>query len=166
MAVDLLQRHLQTLVADPEQWQTLIADDIVWELAYAPALGHPARLSGRGEVMRHVAWFLGAVENFRFFDARYYAFADPHGAAVEVRAEGLIKSTGRIYRQVYVLFLHAAGGKIVSCVSISIPCARPRRWTRRFSASTRDGEWRRRRPLTRSRTEPSPNQTLHLTGSA
>jgi len=84
-AVDLLQRHLQTLVADPEQWQTLIADDIVWELAYAPALGHPARLSGRGEVMRHVAWFLGAVENFRFFDLRLYAFADPQGAAAEVR---------------------------------------------------------------------------------
>ena len=62
MAVELLQRHLQTLVADPEQWQTLIADDIVWELAYAPALGHPARLSGRREVMRHVAWLLGAVE--------------------------------------------------------------------------------------------------------
>ena len=57
MAVDLLRRHLQTLVADPGQWQTLIADDMVWELAYAPALGHPARLSGRGEVMRHVAWF-------------------------------------------------------------------------------------------------------------
>ena len=63
--------------------------------------------------MRHVAWFLGAVEDFSFFDARYYAFADPHGAAVEVRAEGLIKSTGRIYRQDYVLFLRAAGGKIV-----------------------------------------------------
>ncbi len=63
--------------------------------------------------MRHVAWFLGAVENFRFFDARYYAFTDPQGAAVEVRPEGLIKSTGRIYRQDYVLFLRAAGGKIV-----------------------------------------------------
>ncbi len=112
-AVDLLQRHLQTLVADPEQWQTLIADDIVWELAYAPALGHPARLSGREEVMRHVAWFLGAVEDFRFFDLRLYAFADPQGAAAEVRAEGLIKPTGRIYRQDYVLFLRAAGGKIV-----------------------------------------------------
>ena len=112
-AVDLLQRHLQTLVADPEQWQTLIADDIVWELAYAPALGHPARLSGRGEVMRHRAWFLGAVENFRFFDLRLYAFADPQGAAAEVKAEGLIKPTGRIYRQDYVLFLRAAGGKIV-----------------------------------------------------
>ena len=113
LAVDLLHRHLQTLVADPEQWPALIADDIVWELAYAPALGHPARLSGREEVMRHVAWFLGAVRNFRFFDTRYYVFADPQGAAVEVRAEGLITSTGRIYRQDYVLFLRAARGKIV-----------------------------------------------------
>ena len=25
---------------------------------YAPSLGHPARLSGREEVMRHVTWFL------------------------------------------------------------------------------------------------------------
>jgi uncharacterized protein len=112
-AVDLLQRHLQTLVGDPAQWQTLIADDIVWELAYAPAIGHPARLSGREEVMRHVGWFLGAVENFRFFDAQLYAFADPQGAAAEVKAEGLIKQTARIYRQDYVLFLRAAAGRIV-----------------------------------------------------
>jgi uncharacterized protein len=112
-AIDLLQRHFQTLVHDPEQWQTLIADDIVWELAYAPAIGHPARLSGRAEVMRHVAWFRGAVENFRFFDIRLYAFTDSQGAAAEVKAEGLVKPTGRSYGQDYVLFLRAAGGKIV-----------------------------------------------------
>ena len=112
-ASDLLERHLQTLVRDPEQWQTLIADDIVWELAYAPAIGHPARLTGREEVMRHVTWFRGAVESFRFFDVRLYAFADPQGAAAEVKAEGLIKPTGRMYHQDYVLFLRAAGGKIV-----------------------------------------------------
>jgi ketosteroid isomerase-like protein len=112
-ASDLLERHLQTLVGDPEQWQTLIADDIVWELAYAPSIGHPARLTGRGEVMRHVTWFLGAVENFRFFDVRLYAFADPQGAAAEVKAEGLIKPTGRMYHQDYVVFLRTAGGKIV-----------------------------------------------------
>jgi ketosteroid isomerase-like protein len=111
-AHDLLQRHIQTLVGDHEQWQTLIADDIVWELAYAPAIGHPARLSGRAEVLRHVTWFLGAVENFRFFDVRVYAFANPEGAAAEVKAEGLIKSTGRTYRQDYVVFLRAAGDKI------------------------------------------------------
>ena len=63
IATDLLQRHFQTLVDDNAQWQTLIADDILWELAYAPALGHPARLLGRVEAVRHVSWFLGAVKN-------------------------------------------------------------------------------------------------------
>jgi ketosteroid isomerase-like protein len=112
IASDLLQQHIQTLVDDNAQWQTLIADDMVWELAYAPALGHPARLSGREAVVGHARWFLGAVEHFRFFDLRVYAFADPEGAVAEVKAEGLIKSTGRTYRQEYVLFLRAAGGKI------------------------------------------------------
>jgi ketosteroid isomerase-like protein len=112
IASDLLQRHLQTLVEDHVQWQTLIADDLVWELAYAPAIGHPARLSGREEVVRHVTWFLGAVEHFRFFDLKVYPFADPEGAVAEVKAEGLIKPTGRIYRQEYVLFLRTAGDKI------------------------------------------------------
>ena len=112
VASDLVQRHFQSLVNDNTQWQTLIADDILWELAYAPAIGHPARLSGREEVVRHVTWFLGAVEDFRFFDLKVYPFADPEGAVAEVKAEGLIKPTGRIYHQDYVLFLRAAGGKI------------------------------------------------------
>lgn len=113
IASGLLQRHIQTLVDDHAQWQTLIADDIVWELAYAPAIGHPARLSGRPEVIHHVTWFLGAVENFRFIDLKVYPFADPQAAVAQVRAEGLIKPTGRIYRQEYVVFMRAAGGKIV-----------------------------------------------------
>jgi ketosteroid isomerase-like protein len=112
IASDLLQRHFQTLVADNARWQTLIADDLVWELPYAPAIGHPARLSGRQEVVRHVSWFLGAVENFRFFDLHVHAFADPEAAVAEVMAEALIKPTGRIFLQEYVLFLRAAGGKI------------------------------------------------------
>jgi len=112
IASDLLQRHFQTLVDDNAQWQTLIADDIVWELPFAPALGHPARLTGRKEVVRHVTWFLGAVEHFRFIDLKVYPFADPEGAVAEVKAEGLIKPTGRIYHQDYVLFLRATEGKI------------------------------------------------------
>lgn len=112
VASDLLQRHFQTLAEDNAQWQTLIADDIRWELPYAPAIGHPALLSGRNEVVRHVTWFLGAVENFRFFDLNVHPFADPAAAVAEVRAEALIKPTGRIYRQDYVVFLRAAGGKI------------------------------------------------------
>ena len=83
-----------------------------WELPYAPALGHPSRLSGRAEVMRHVTWFLGAVEQFRFFDLQVYACADPDAAVAEVQAEARIKPTGRLYRQAYVVILRAAGGKI------------------------------------------------------
>jgi ketosteroid isomerase-like protein len=106
-----LERHIQTLVADHEQWQNLIADDMGWELAYAPAIGHPARLTGRDEIIRHVTWFLSAVENFRFIEPRISAFADPLAAVVQVKAEALIKSTGRVYRQEYVMFLVAKGGK-------------------------------------------------------
>jgi len=111
-ASELLQRHFQTLVADTAQWQALIADDLVWELPYAPAIGHPARLSGREAVVRHVAWFVQAVENFRFFDLKVHAFADSEAAVAQVKAEGLIKETGRVYIQEYVVFLRAADGKI------------------------------------------------------
>ena len=112
IACALLQQHIQTLVDDNAQWQKLIADDIVWELIYAPSLGHPARLSGREEAVRHATWFVGAVENFRFFDLAVHAFADPEGAVAEVKGEGVIKTTGRVYHQEYAVFLRAARGKI------------------------------------------------------
>jgi hypothetical protein len=48
----------------------------------------------------------------RFFGLKVYALADPEGAVAEVKGEGLIKATGRIYRQDYVVFLRAAGVKI------------------------------------------------------
>jgi ketosteroid isomerase-like protein len=113
IASDLLQRHIETLVHDAAEWETLIADNIVWELAYAPSVGHPARLSGREEVIRHVTWFRGAADNFRFFNLTIHPFADLAGAVGEVEAEGVIKLTGRVYRQNYVVFLRAAGAKIV-----------------------------------------------------
>jgi ketosteroid isomerase-like protein len=109
---NLLERHFATLVADNGQWQSLIDDDLLWELVYAPSLGHPARLSGREEVMRQVTWFLSAVENFRFLDLRIHPMADPEAAAAEIRADALIKATGRPYRQEYVVFLRCKSGKI------------------------------------------------------
>ena len=112
IAAELLQRHLQWLVDDNRHWQELIADDIVWDLPYAPSLGHPLRLEGREAVIGHAAWFIGAVKDFRFFDAVITATADPHHAVARVRAEGLIPQTGRIYRQEYVVFLTARDGRI------------------------------------------------------
>jgi uncharacterized protein len=112
VAEDLLHQHIETLVADNPRWQTLLADDIVWELPFAPALGHRARVAGRGEVKKFAAWFVGAVEGFRFFDVRVQACADPEAAVAEVKGEGRIKATGRLYRQEYVVFLRASAGKI------------------------------------------------------
>jgi uncharacterized protein len=112
VAEDLLRRHIETLVADNARWQTMLADDVVWELPFAPAIGHPARVSGRAEVVQFAAWFVGAVENFRFFDVRVQAFANPEEAVAEVKGEGRIKATGRSYRQEYVVFLRAVEGKI------------------------------------------------------
>jgi hypothetical protein len=80
VASALLQRHIETLLS-PGEWETLIADDILWELPFAPALGHPGRLEGREAVETHVKWFRGAVENFRFSDIRIYPLADPDGVA-------------------------------------------------------------------------------------
>ena len=91
IASDLVRRHIQTLVDDNAQWQTLIADNILWELAYAPSLGHPAKLSGREAAIPHATWFVSAVEKFRFFDLEVYALADPQIAVAEVKGEGLIK---------------------------------------------------------------------------
>jgi len=111
-AFDLLQQHFQTLIADNARWQTLIADDAVWELPFANSLGHPTRLSGRDELIRHANWFGSAVEDFRFFDLRFYLVADPESAIAEVKAEGRIKATGRIYQQEYIVFLRSNDGKI------------------------------------------------------
>src|SRR5437773_9880930 len=98
IASDLLLQHFETLVADNARWQTLIADEIVWELPYAPATVHPERLSGREAVVRHVTWFLGTVEKVGFPDVRVHAFADPAAAVAEVKAEGPIHRTRRACR--------------------------------------------------------------------
>jgi hypothetical protein len=54
---------------------------------------------GQEEVVRHVTWFLGAVEQFRFFVLRVYVCANPDAAVAEVKAEARIKPTGYLYRQ-------------------------------------------------------------------
>src|ERR1700730_11952595 len=97
IASDLLQQHIQTLVDDNARWQALIADAISSDLAFAPSLRHPAQLSGRKEAVRHAPWFVGAVENFRFFDLKVYALTDVQGAVAEVKGEGLIRSDFRSF---------------------------------------------------------------------
>ncbi len=111
-AAELLELHFATFVDDHTRWKTLIADDLNWELPFAPTLGHPARLVGRDQVLGHVGWFVGAVEHFRFFDLKIHPGANPSEASAEVKAEGVIKPTGRRYEQDYVLFVRVENGKL------------------------------------------------------
>jgi ketosteroid isomerase-like protein len=41
-----------------------------------------------------------------------YALADVQGAVAEVKGEGIVKSTGHMYQQDYVIFLRAVDGNI------------------------------------------------------
>ncbi len=107
IASDLLKRHFQTLVDDNAQWQTLIADDILWELAYAPAIGHPARLSGREAVVHHVTWFLGAVEAFPFLR--------PQGVSLRRSGRGSCRSQGGGAYQDYGAYLSPGLCAVPAC---------------------------------------------------
>jgi ketosteroid isomerase-like protein len=111
----LLQQHIQTFVDHPDLWQELIIDDTVWELVYAPSLGHPAKLVGKEAVLKHAKWFVSSVAHWKFSNIRLYPVADPntHTAIAEYHGEGLITTTGRQYEQDYLLLLRAtADGKI------------------------------------------------------
>jgi Phenazine biosynthesis protein A/B len=135
IASDLLQRHIQTLVDDNMQWQTLIADDVLWELAYAPSIGHPAQLSGREEAVRHAIWFVGAVENFRFFELKVYTLADPELAVAEVKGRGSSSLRDVCIARIMCYFCVLQAARSRSYENISILCARQGHLTRRSLVS-------------------------------
>lgn len=111
-AADLMRKHFDTLFQDQTTWQSLIADDLIWELPYAPSIGHPPRLVGREQVVGFVSEFLKATKDFRFYEVNINAMADESKAVAEVRASARIVPTGRDYDQRYVVFMEARDGKI------------------------------------------------------
>jgi ketosteroid isomerase-like protein len=61
--------------------------------------------AGSALLEKHAIEALGEAPEDRDVD-------DPNSAVAEVKAEGIIKPTGRPYHQEYVVFLRAQGGKI------------------------------------------------------
>lgn len=111
-AAELLNHHFEMFVDDHEKWKSLLAPDIVWELPFAPSLGHPEKLVGREQVLNHVGWFVGAVESFQFHNLRIQQFTDPLTAVAQVKAQGIITETGKPYSQEYVVFVSVREGKL------------------------------------------------------
>lgn len=112
-----------------QKWKFLIAPDIVWELPFAPSLGHPQKLVGREQVLNHVGWFVRAGESFRFHDLRIQQFADPLSAVAQVKAQGILTETGKNYSQEYVLFVSVREGKLTHIRGSSILSRRLTPWT-------------------------------------
>lgn len=108
----LLSLHVNLMLSDPAQWAALFVPDAVWELAFAPSLGHPARLDGVDAIVKHAQWFGKAVNEFRYSNVAIQPFADPTAAVVTMNGEGVIAANGRVYKQEYVVFLRSANGKI------------------------------------------------------
>jgi len=46
---------------------------------------------GSEEAVRHATWFIGAVENFRFFDLKVYSICRSAGAVAEVKGKGSLR---------------------------------------------------------------------------
>ncbi|MBF8706244.1 nuclear transport factor 2 family protein [Pseudomonas putida] len=111
-AAELLHHHFEMFVDDHEKWKSLLAPDIVWELPFAPSLGHPEKLVGREQVLNHVGWFVGAVESFQFHNLRIQQFTDPLTAVAHVKAQGIITETGKPYSREYVVFVSVREGKL------------------------------------------------------
>ena len=94
IASDLLQRHIQTLVADNAQWQTLIADDLCGNSPTRPpsAIRRGSRGGRRWWVTSPGSWGRWSISASS--TSQVYACADPDAAVAEVKAEGLDQADG------------------------------------------------------------------------
>jgi hypothetical protein len=93
---ELLQRHHSDTGRRSPAVANANRDNILWELAYAPAIGHPASLGPRrGASSRSMV--PGAVENFRFIDPRSTRLPT-HSGVAQVKAK-LDQAHRRILRQ-------------------------------------------------------------------
>ena len=121
--------------------KTIIADDLVWELPYAPSLGHPARMKGRKEVAGSCNLVLGGGRRLPLLRFQRLSPRRFGRSSRQFRAEGRIKSTGRTYAQSYVLFLSDFRRKDHGPTRIFRSCPGLRRlWKRQVSVSNPEGK--------------------------
>ncbi|MFP3550914.1 phenazine biosynthesis protein [Paraburkholderia sp. SIMBA_049] len=107
-----MQLHFSTLLANPQRWQSLISDEIVWERPYAASLGKSTEIVGKARAIEHVTRFVGIFTSFQFLDVEILHGLDRNHAVACALARGQIKSTGRVYEQEFVVFLKSSRGRI------------------------------------------------------
>jgi len=94
-----------------EAYSSFITDDVIYEFPYAPA-PFANRLEGRDAVAAHQANIATLASNWNFKNLTFSATSDPDIIFVEFEGGGLVKSTGKVYQQVYTAQLTMRGEQI------------------------------------------------------
>ncbi len=111
-APELLNEHFRTIKTDPAAWRELFAADAVLEMPYAPS--HvPSVLKGIDAIAQSVGGFFSQFSDFQIDVKKIYRIEGENAAIAEFAATAKVISTGKTYKQDYILYLRAENGKIV-----------------------------------------------------
>ena len=112
-ATELLTRYIEFIDSDRSAWRALLDDNAVLEFPNASSLGAARRHEGIAAIDGHVHAVLSQLDDAVFKNVAVHALEEANRAVGEFEIEATVRSTGRKYRQRYVLFLTAAAGKAV-----------------------------------------------------
>lgn len=112
-ARQLLQTYLEAVSAgDMEQAIALFANDGVIEFPYFGSVNLPTRYQRPEALRQFFNPVMKGAENFRFKNIKIFPGEDENHVSGEYEMNGVIKKTGRRYRQLYGGRLIAENGKI------------------------------------------------------
>ena len=99
--------------ADYDSMAELFADDIEFDLAYAP-VGFPMPVVGREPMKQLVAGFMGgAFDPFAIHVVATYPGADGETVVAEYESHGTVKHNGKAYDNRYVGIFRVVDGAVV-----------------------------------------------------
>ncbi len=109
-AAEILHQHFE-VANDIERWIDLFADNGILEYPDLKALGLPTRYEGK-PVIRSLIEPLTRSTFFSFNNIHIFPLDGPNEIFAEYEAQGIIKTSGYLYRQSYVIHLVTRNGRI------------------------------------------------------
>jgi ketosteroid isomerase-like protein len=111
-ATELLHAHLHDMTVDFAAWCALYADDAVMEYPYGAYAGVASPLQGIAAISRSVKGFLDDVRDLCIDVPTVCQVHGEDAVFAEFAASATVVSTGRAYKQNYIVYLRAEAGRI------------------------------------------------------
>jgi uncharacterized protein len=109
-AAEILHQHFEAS-NDIERWINLFADDGILESPHLKALGLPTRYEGKAAIRSLVEPLIRSTF-FSFNNIHIFSLDRPNEIFAEYEAQGIIRTSGYLYRQSYVIHLVTQNGRI------------------------------------------------------